>query len=301
MPEGPAPKVGGRAWRGDEFAVSLAGRSAHTRDAYEHDVAEFVAWAERGGCPAPSAIDHRTLRRYLAYLDTRGFARALDRPQGRRAARLPALPPAPRCDRPRPRSHPAGPEGRRPAASGHPQRRGRRPARRRLRGRRPRPRPGGGRSRRHRGGAPRPRRARGALRRRAAGRRVLRAAHRRLRPRPRPGHRAGQGVEGATGPDRRAGGRRARRLARPGPRRARRPPTSPTDAVFLNRRGRRCSRRGTPAGSSSGIRCPTGARSTRMRSATPTLRTCSKAEPTSGQCRSSSATPISPPPRSTPT
>ena len=76
MPEGPAPKVGERAWRGDEFAASLAGRSAHTRDAYEHDVAEFVAWAERGGCASPSAIDHRTLRRYLAYLDTRGFARA---------------------------------------------------------------------------------------------------------------------------------------------------------------------------------------------------------------------------------
>ena len=76
MPEGPAPKVGQRAWRGDEFAASLAGRSAHTRDAYEHDVAEFVAWAERGGCPSPSAIDHRTLRRYLAYLATRGFAPA---------------------------------------------------------------------------------------------------------------------------------------------------------------------------------------------------------------------------------
>jgi integrase/recombinase XerC len=76
MPEGPAPKVGERAWCADEFAASLAGRSAHTRDAYEYDVAEFVAWADRGGCPSPSAIDHRTLRRYLAYLDTRGFARA---------------------------------------------------------------------------------------------------------------------------------------------------------------------------------------------------------------------------------
>ena len=33
---------------------------------------EFVTWAERGGCPEPAAVDHRTLRRYLAYLDTRG-------------------------------------------------------------------------------------------------------------------------------------------------------------------------------------------------------------------------------------
>ena len=33
-------------------------------------------WAERGGCPGgPTALDHRTLRRFLAYLDTRGFAR----------------------------------------------------------------------------------------------------------------------------------------------------------------------------------------------------------------------------------
>jgi site-specific recombinase XerD len=75
MPEGPAPTVDA-GWRTDEFAASLAGRSVHTRDAYEHDVAEFVAWAGRGGCPRPSALDRRTLRRYLAYLDTRGFARA---------------------------------------------------------------------------------------------------------------------------------------------------------------------------------------------------------------------------------
>ena len=67
----------GTAWRPDAFAASLAGRSAHTRAAYAHDVDEFVAWAERGGCPkGPTALDHRTLRRFLAYLDTRGFARS---------------------------------------------------------------------------------------------------------------------------------------------------------------------------------------------------------------------------------
>jgi integrase/recombinase XerC len=65
------------AWRSDAFAESLVGRSPHTRAAYERDVAEFVAWAERGGCPGgPSTLDHRTLRRFLAYLDTRGFARS---------------------------------------------------------------------------------------------------------------------------------------------------------------------------------------------------------------------------------
>jgi integrase/recombinase XerC len=63
------------AWDSAGFTASLTGRSEHTRRAYEHDVAEFVAWAERGGCPDPAAADHRALRRYLAYLDTRGFAR----------------------------------------------------------------------------------------------------------------------------------------------------------------------------------------------------------------------------------
>jgi integrase/recombinase XerC len=63
------------AWDVDGFTAALTGQSEHTRRAYTHDVVEFVAWAERGGCPEPAAADHRALRRYLAYLDTRGFAR----------------------------------------------------------------------------------------------------------------------------------------------------------------------------------------------------------------------------------
>ncbi|HWS44639.1 MAG TPA: tyrosine-type recombinase/integrase [Acidimicrobiia bacterium] len=50
--------------------------SGHTRRAYTHDVDEFVAWCERGGCPDAAALDHRAVRRYLAYLQTRGFSRA---------------------------------------------------------------------------------------------------------------------------------------------------------------------------------------------------------------------------------
>jgi integrase/recombinase XerC len=65
----------GADWRVAEFVASLAGASAHTRDAYAHDADEFVVWCERGSV-APRAVDHRTLRRYLAYLSTRGFARA---------------------------------------------------------------------------------------------------------------------------------------------------------------------------------------------------------------------------------
>jgi integrase/recombinase XerC len=57
------------------FETSLTALSEHTRRAYAHDVREFVAWCERGGCPDPAALDHRTVRRYLGYLTTRGFAR----------------------------------------------------------------------------------------------------------------------------------------------------------------------------------------------------------------------------------
>jgi integrase/recombinase XerC len=57
------------------FETSLTALSEHTRRAYTHDVREFVAWCERGGCPDPTALDHRAVRRYLAYLQTRGFAR----------------------------------------------------------------------------------------------------------------------------------------------------------------------------------------------------------------------------------
>jgi site-specific recombinase XerD len=57
------------------FAASLTALSEHTRRAYSHDADEFVAWCERGGCPNAAELEHRTLRRYLAYLQTRGFSR----------------------------------------------------------------------------------------------------------------------------------------------------------------------------------------------------------------------------------
>jgi site-specific recombinase XerD len=58
------------------FEASLTARSDHTRRAYGHDAREFVAWCERGGCPDAADLDHRVVRRYLGYLQTRGFARA---------------------------------------------------------------------------------------------------------------------------------------------------------------------------------------------------------------------------------
>ncbi|MGO9873395.1 MAG: tyrosine-type recombinase/integrase [Acidimicrobiia bacterium] len=58
------------------FAASLTGVSEHTRRAYTHDVDEFVSWCERGGCPNAADLDHRSLRGYFAYLQTRSFGRA---------------------------------------------------------------------------------------------------------------------------------------------------------------------------------------------------------------------------------
>ena len=70
----PAETVTGQ-WPVDDFVSSTVALSPHTRRAYAHDVSEFVAWCERGACRVPGALDHRVLRRYLAYLSTRGFAR----------------------------------------------------------------------------------------------------------------------------------------------------------------------------------------------------------------------------------
>jgi integrase/recombinase XerC len=58
------------------FASSLTGVSGHTRRAYVHDVDEFVAWCERGVCVRAGDLDHRTLRHYFSYLQTRGFSKA---------------------------------------------------------------------------------------------------------------------------------------------------------------------------------------------------------------------------------
>ena len=62
-------------WDVEGFVGSLTGSSPHTRKAYESDLRQFVTWAERGGAAGPEAVDHLVLRRYLAYLTTRGMAR----------------------------------------------------------------------------------------------------------------------------------------------------------------------------------------------------------------------------------
>jgi site-specific recombinase XerD len=63
-------------WELDGFARWAGTRSAATAAAYRRDVEAFVAWAERGGVEQPGAVSRLLLRRYLAFLDTRRYARA---------------------------------------------------------------------------------------------------------------------------------------------------------------------------------------------------------------------------------
>jgi site-specific recombinase XerD len=63
----------------------LVSAAPNTRAAYASDVAQFVAWAQRAGIQSPAEVQRLTLRRYLAYLSTRRFAR---RSIARKAAAL---------------------------------------------------------------------------------------------------------------------------------------------------------------------------------------------------------------------
>jgi site-specific recombinase XerD len=58
-----------------EFVHSLTGVSDATAKVYERDILAFVEWLDRGGVDRIDQIDRRRVRRYLAYLDTRSYAR----------------------------------------------------------------------------------------------------------------------------------------------------------------------------------------------------------------------------------
>jgi len=64
------------AWDLEAFARSLGGQSPATRRAYGGDLRAFVAWAERASVGGPDGVDRVLLRRYLAFLTTRRYARA---------------------------------------------------------------------------------------------------------------------------------------------------------------------------------------------------------------------------------
>ena len=73
------------AWEIDRFTRSLGSVAPATVRAYGGDLAAFVEWASRSALAGPVAVDRLILRRYLAYLETRRYAR---RTIARRASAL---------------------------------------------------------------------------------------------------------------------------------------------------------------------------------------------------------------------
>ena len=63
------------AWDLDEVTASLTSLAPASVTAYRRDLEAFVDWAGRLGLDAPDGVDRRVLRRYVAFLTTRGYAR----------------------------------------------------------------------------------------------------------------------------------------------------------------------------------------------------------------------------------
>ena len=62
-------------WQVDSFARSLTSSSPHTVAAYRTDIEAFAEWASRLDIAAPDQVDRLTLRRYVAHLTTRAYAK----------------------------------------------------------------------------------------------------------------------------------------------------------------------------------------------------------------------------------
>jgi site-specific recombinase XerD len=63
------------AWAIADFLASLHGVAESSRSVYARDLGAFVEWAEARGITDPADVDRRVLRRYLADLDSGGYAR----------------------------------------------------------------------------------------------------------------------------------------------------------------------------------------------------------------------------------
>jgi site-specific recombinase XerD len=72
-------------WRLDDFVRAHSSLSERTLAAYHSDVRLFAEWVERSGISAPGAVNRTVVRRYVAFLSTREFAR---RSIARKAAAL---------------------------------------------------------------------------------------------------------------------------------------------------------------------------------------------------------------------
>lgn len=63
------------AWRWHDFVRSQTSLSERTQRAYETDVRLFAEWVARSEITAPDGVNRRLLRRYVASLSTREYAR----------------------------------------------------------------------------------------------------------------------------------------------------------------------------------------------------------------------------------
>jgi integrase/recombinase XerC len=64
------------SWEIDAYRRSVGGLSPATVRAYASDLQRFAEWCARAGADGPSDVDRITLRRYLAYLSTRRYAKS---------------------------------------------------------------------------------------------------------------------------------------------------------------------------------------------------------------------------------
>jgi site-specific recombinase XerD len=63
------------SWEIEEFVASLGSLAPASVQAYRSDLVAFFEWVERSGADGPGGVDRMLLRRYLAYLTTRGYER----------------------------------------------------------------------------------------------------------------------------------------------------------------------------------------------------------------------------------
>jgi len=63
------------SWQREQFLAGLTAAAPATVAAYGRDLEQFADWAARGSVERPQSVDRRLLRRYLAHLTTRQYAR----------------------------------------------------------------------------------------------------------------------------------------------------------------------------------------------------------------------------------
>jgi len=62
-------------WMVEDFLGSLSSLAPATVSAYRSDLEDFTGWCSRLGFSSPGEVERIALRRYLAYLSTRGYSR----------------------------------------------------------------------------------------------------------------------------------------------------------------------------------------------------------------------------------